>query len=116
MNAPRKNMERMDEYVIGGSCESYQAFISESLWDYIKLNEQLCSDVNEILGGSGSVPCINESAFIKKGKSSVVCLVNGMDASVKLIIARLGVYASLCDGTHSSMIDCRLFVPVATVK
>lgn len=111
MKAPRKNMERMDEYVVGGSYESYQAFISESPWDYTKLNERLCNDVNEILGGSGSVLCIDESAFSKKGKESVGVSRQWNGRLGKVDNCQVGVYASLCDGTHSSIIDYRLFVP-----
>jgi len=111
MKAPRKNMERMDEYVVGGSYESYQAFISESPWDYIKLNERLCSDVNEILGGSGSVLCIDESAFSKKGNASVGVSRQWNGRLGKIDNCQVGVYTSLCDGTHSSIIDYRLFVP-----
>ncbi len=34
MKAPRKNIERMEEYVEGCDYESAQHFISESPWDH----------------------------------------------------------------------------------
>ena len=111
MKAPRKNMERMDEYVVGGSYESYQAFISESPWDFARLNKRLCKDVNEILGGSECVLCIDESAFSKKGKESVGVSRQWNGRLGKIDNCQVGVYASLCDGEHSSIIDYRLFIP-----
>jgi SRSO17 transposase len=111
MKAPRKNMERMDEYVDGGTYQAYQNFISESTWNYLALNERLCSDVNEILGGPDSVLCIDESAFSKKGKNSVGVSRQWNGRLGKIDNCQVGVYASLCDGTSSSIIDYRLFVP-----
>ena len=70
MKAPRKNMERMDEYVVGGSYEAYQSFISDSPWDFVQLNKRLSKDVSQLLGGSESVLCIDESAFSNTSRSA----------------------------------------------
>ena len=43
MKAPRKNMERINEYVDGSDYQSYQNFISDSSWDHYALNNQICS-------------------------------------------------------------------------
>ena len=111
MKAPRKNMERMDEYVEGGNYEAYQNFISESTWNYTALNKRLSRDVNSILGGPDSVICIDESAFSKKGIKSVGVSRQWNGRLGKIDNCQVGVYASLCDGSTSSIIDYRLFLP-----
>ena len=71
MKAPRKNMERMEEYVPECNYESVQHFISTSPWDEKALNRQVRSEVNSLIGGSDSTLCIDESCHSKKGKESV---------------------------------------------
>lgn len=112
MKAPRKNMERIDEYVDGGDYESYQHFISNSKWDQTALNRQICSDVNSIVGSSESVLCIDESAFTKKGKKSVGVSRQWNGRLGKIDNCQVGVFASLCnDAGNSGIIDYRLFLP-----
>lgn len=111
LKAPRKNMERMDEYVVGGTYEAYQRFISESTWDYTELNNQLCKDVEQILGSPNSVLCIDESAFSKKGIESVGVSRQWNGRLGKIDNCQVGVYASLCDGLNSSIIGYRLYLP-----
>lgn len=111
MKAPRKNMERIDEYVEGGNYESYQHFISYSPWNHIALNNQICSDVNSILGSTESVLCLDESAFTKKGKESVGVSRQWNGRLGKIDNCQVGVFASLCNGSGSSIIDYRLFLP-----
>lgn len=112
MKAPRKNMERIDEYVEGSDYESCQHFISGSPWDHIALNNQICSDVNSILGSTESVLCLDESAFTKKGKESVGVSRQWNGRLGKIDNCQVGVFASLCnDYGNSSIIDYRLFLP-----
>lgn len=111
MKAPRKNMERIDEYVEGGEYESYQHFISESSWNHTNLNAQICSDVNSILGTSESVLCLDESGFSKKGKESVGTSRQWNGRLGKIDNCQVGVFASLCNGSSSSFIDYRLYLP-----
>jgi len=51
MKAPRKNMERMEEYVEGYDYQAQQQFLSDSPWDHEALVERLASDLNGLLGG-----------------------------------------------------------------
>ena len=112
MKAPRKNMERINEYVDGGDYESYQHFISNSKWDQTALNRQIRSDVNSIIGSSESVLCIDESAFTKKGKKSVGVSRQWNGRLGKIDNCQVGVFASLCnDSGDSGIIDYRLFLP-----
>lgn len=111
MKAPRKNMERMEEYVAGSDHQACQQFISDSPWDYKSLNKQIASDVNKLLGGNNSVLCIDESAFSKKGTSSVGVKRQWNGRLGKVDNCQVGVYASLCKDDKSSIIDSRLFLP-----
>lgn len=112
MKAPKKNMERIDEYVCGGNYDSYQHFISHSKWDQTALNTQICSDINNIVGSSESVLCIDESAFTKKGKKSVGVSRQWNGRLGKIDNCQVGVFASLCNGSgYSGIIDYRLFLP-----
>ena len=93
MKAPRKNIERIEEYVEGCNYDDVQQFISDSVWDYTALNQRISQDVNSLLGGPDSTLCLDESCFTKKGKDSV------------------GVFTSLCKDSYSTIIDYRLFLP-----
>jgi len=111
MKAPRKNIERINEFVDGSNYESCQHFISNSSWDYLALNQQIKSDANKILGSRESVICIDESAFTKKGKASVGVSRQWNGRLGKIDNCQVGVFASLCNNTQSTLIDYRLFLP-----
>lgn len=111
MKAPRKNLERIDEYVDGVNYESCQHFISDSSWDFEALNKQIGMDVNTLVGSSESVLCIDESAFKKKGKSSAGVARQWNGRLGKVENSQVGVFASLCNSTGGSLIDTRLFLP-----
>ena len=71
MKAPRKNMERMEEYV---ECYDYQAqqqFLSDSPWDHRALIARVGEEVDALVGGAESALLIDESGFEKKGTKSV---------------------------------------------
>lgn len=65
--APKKNMERMEEYVEGCSYESTQYFLSESRWDPRKVLDRCATDVNRLLGTKDTALILDESGFEKKG-------------------------------------------------
>jgi SRSO17 transposase len=111
MKSPRKNMERINEYVDGGNYQSYQNFISDSSWDHYALNNQICSDANALLGSSESVLCIDESCFSKKGKLSVGVSRQWNGRLGKIDNCQVGVFASLCNSTGSTLLDYRLYLP-----
>jgi len=70
MKAPRKNMERMEEYVAQYDYQAQQQFLSDSPWDYRPLVEQVAKEVDATLGGADSMLLIDESGFAKKGTKS----------------------------------------------
>jgi SRSO17 transposase len=71
MKVPRKNMERMEEYVAEYSYQAQQQFLSDSPWDPEPVVAQVARDVDRILGGPDSGLLIDETAFAKKGSKSV---------------------------------------------
>jgi SRSO17 transposase len=111
MKAPRKNMERMEEYVADYDSQAQQQFLSDSPWDYRPLVEQVAKDVDAILGGADSMLLIDESGFAKKGTKSA-----GVDRQWngrlgKVDNCQVGVFAALSDGQRAALVDLRLFLP-----
>ena len=111
MKAPRKNMERMQEYVEQYDYQNQQQFISDSPWDHGALARRVGGDVDEVLGGPESVFIVDESAFRKKGSKSagVARQWNGRDGKVDN--CQVGVFGALCEGNRASLVDLRLFLP-----
>ena len=69
--APRKNMERMEEYVEDCEYQSQQQFLSDSPWDHKGLTKHIACDVQDLLGTPDGMLVVDESGFAKKGKMSV---------------------------------------------
>jgi SRSO17 transposase len=111
MKAPRKNMERMEEYVQGSDYESIQHLISESPWDGDRVKMQIAADVDEQIGDSESMLTIDESAFTKKGDRSVGVARQYNGRLGKIDNCQVGVFGALTDGRHASLVDARLYLP-----
>jgi SRSO17 transposase len=111
MKAPRKNMERMEEYVAEFNYQAQQQFLSDSPWDYRALNEQVSRDVDALLGGADAALVINESAFAKQGVKSVGVARQWNGRLGKVDNSQVGVFAVLTNGGRSSLVDERLYLP-----
>ena len=111
MKAPRKNMERMEEYVKGADYESVQHFISESPWDEKLVKAQIAADVDGAIGGSHCMLAIDESAFTKKGLHSVGVARQYNGRQGKIDNCQVGVFGALTDGRHAALVDARLYLP-----
>jgi SRSO17 transposase len=111
MKAPRKNMERMEEYVQGCDYESIQQFLTDSPWDDQALQVRLAQDVNKEIGGKGAVLCIDESAITKKGDKSVGVARQWNGRLGKTDNCQVGVFASLVKGRNGCIIGKRLYLP-----
>lgn len=111
MKSPRKNMERMEEYVQDYDYQNQQQFLSDSPWDHAKLMKRVGRDVDELLGGSESALLIDESGFRKKGVKSagVARQWNGRDGKVDN--CQVGVFAALSNSKGASLVDTRLYLP-----
>ena len=111
MKAPRKNIERMEEYVKGADYECTQHFVSESPWSHRDVLDQVASDVNAAIGGDDSDFLIDESGFTKKGDRSVGVARQYNGRLGKVDNCQVGVFGALTDGKHVSLVDARLYLP-----
>jgi len=111
MKAPRKNMERMEEYVVGCDYQSIQQFLTDSPWNDQALQLQLAQDVNKEIGGKGAALCIDESAITKKGDKSVGVARQWNGRLGKTDNCQVGVFASLVNGDRGCIIGKRLYLP-----
>jgi SRSO17 transposase len=111
MKAPRKNMERMEEYVHDCEYESIQQFLTDSPWDYQALQIRIARDVCKEIGGKDAVLCIDESAITKKGDKSVGVARQWNGRLGKTDNCQVGVFASLVKGRNGCIIGKRLYLP-----
>lgn len=111
MEEPRKNMERMEEYVEGCEYQSTQQFITDSPWAYQPLQVRIGQDVSKEIGGPNASLCIDESAITKKGKMSVGVSRQHNGRLGKIDNCQVGVYATLVNGRYGCIIGTRLFLP-----
>ncbi len=112
MQARRKNMERMAEVVPDSDEQSLQHFISNVDWDTTAVMAQVAQETSALLGSSADTALlIDESGFEKKGKHSVGVARQWNGRRGKVDNCQVGVFASLCRGRHSTLIDARLYLP-----
>ena len=112
MQARRKNMERMAEVVPDSDEQSLQHFVSNVEWDTQAVMAQVAREANELLGApSETALLIDESGFEKKGKYSVGVARQWNGRRGKVDNCQVGVFASLCSGRHSTLINSRLYLP-----
>lgn len=111
MKAPRKNMERMEEYVTECDYEQTQQFLTDSPWDDKALQLQIGRDTNELLGGEDATFVIDESSFTKKGEKSVGVSRQWNGRLGKTDNCQVGVFSALITGDHGTIIDKRLYLP-----
>lgn len=116
MKAPRKNMERMEEYVAAYNYQAQQQFLSDSPWNHDALVDRIARDVNELVGGPDSGLLIDESCFEKKGVKSVGVARQWNGRLGKVDNSQVGVFAGLSDGTHCGLVDFRLYLPESWVQ
>jgi SRSO17 transposase len=111
MKAPRKNMERMEEYVENYDYQAQQQFLSDSPWDHRPLVAKVAQEVDALLGGSDSMLLIDESGFAKKGNKSAGVARQWNGRLGKVDNCQVGVFAALSDGQRAALVDLRLFLP-----
>lgn len=112
MQASRKNMERMEEVVPDCNYQSLQHFISDSEWETRDVLDQVAREADRHLGGSeNSCILIDETAFQKKGESSVGVDRQWSGRLGKVENSQVAVFASLTQGANSTLIDTRLYLP-----
>src|SRR5881397_895627 len=112
MQAHRKNMERMEEVVPDCEYQSLQYFLSESDWDARAVLDQVAVEADRHLGGSAdSCLLLDESSFEKKGTKSVGVARQWSGRLGKVDNCQVAVFAALAQGSSSTLIDTRLYLP-----
>lgn len=110
-------MERMEEAIGDLEYHQYQHFISNSPWDYKAVIGKVGEDANEEMQkerekrGEPTGLIIDESAHLKSGVKSVGVARQYAGVVGKVENCQVGVYASLCNGERSCLINERLFLP-----
>lgn len=117
MQANRKNMERMEEVVPDCNYQSLQHFLSHSQWDARAVLDQVAREADSHLGGTeDSALLLDESAFAKKGEKSVGVARQWNGQLGKVENSQVAVFAALAQGSYSTLIDTRLYLPREWLK
>ena len=112
MQAQRKNMERMVEVVEGSEYQSLHHFLSASSWDAAAVMDQVAMQANDALGGCvDSCLLLDETSFPKKGDKSVGVARQWSGRLGKVENCQVAVFACLSQGSHSTLVDTRLYLP-----
>lgn len=110
-------MERMEEEVEGSDYRRYHHFLSHSPWDHVAVIRQVAQEASTIFRehrvcqGTPTGYLIDESAHVKKGRASVGGSRQYAGVVGKVDNSQVGVYASLCNDTRTTLINARLFLP-----
>jgi SRSO17 transposase len=113
MEEPRKNMERMEEYIPDCDYQATQQFLTDSPWDDQALQFRIAQDVSSEIGGPDAQLCIDETAITKKGKMSVGVARQHNGRLGKTDNCQVGVFATLVNGKYGCIIGKRLYLPKA---
>lgn len=116
------NMERIEEQPEGLPYHQYQHFLTNSPWSHEGLIEKVGRDASEVMAlekaktGKATGLILDESSHLKKGIHSVGVSRQYAGTIGKVDNCQVGVYASLCNGKRSTLIDERLFLPKAWIE
>jgi SRSO17 transposase len=111
MEEPRKNMERMEEYIPDCDYQATQQFLTDSPWDDQALLFRIAQDVSREIGGPDAQLCIDETAITKKGNMSVGVARQHNGRLGKTDNCQVGVFATLVNGKYGCIIGKRLYLP-----
>lgn len=108
----RKNIETIENDVPGSDYQGMEQFISSSPWCHKSLMNDVARDADDLLGDEHEAGfMLDESSFLKKGKSSVGVHRQWSGRAGKLENCQVGVFASLTRGDEFALVDFRLYLP-----
>lgn len=111
----RGNMLRMSE-VNAADHQAMQHMLTSECVDWAGLQAVVAADANALLGGDDAVFILDESGFAKKGEASAGVARQWNGRLGKVDNSQVGVFAALCRGEMSCLIDGRLYLPQSWVS
>lgn len=88
-----------------------QAVLGRAVWDADKLRDVVREDVVETLGSPDGVLVIDETGFLKQGKSSCGVARQYTGSAGKITNCQIGVFAAYVSLRGHAFIDRRLYLP-----
>ena len=108
-----RNLEDIADTVPGGDHQQVHHFVSNSPWDDSRVLDWVSAQADGLLGGlPQSHLIIDESAFSKKGASSVGVARQYNGRLGKVDNCQVGVFAALAAGERVTLLEGRLYLPL----
>lgn len=107
----RKSIEPIALNVEGGKVRAMQRFISDVVWDEIKILSKYRNMVEEDMGDSNGVVIFDETGFVKKGDDSVGVAKQYCGTLGKVDNCQVGVFAAYASRHGYALLDKRLYIP-----
>ncbi len=103
----------MADELEGFNNQSLNHFLSDSVWDYGAVMDEVTHSFSSMIGKhlSETALVIDESSFPKKGKSSVGVARQYCGQLGKVDNCQVAVFGSLCWNNLSSLVQTRLYLP-----
>ena len=108
-------MLRMSE-VNAADHQAMQHMLTSDCVDWAGLRSVVAEEANAMLGGDDAVFILDESGFAKKGEASAGVARQWNGRLGKVDNSQVGVFAALCRGEMSCLIDGRLYLPQSWVS
>lgn len=107
-----KNIETISRDAESSNYQGLEQFIGKSPWDHKAVMKQVSQDANSMMGDKEEVGFfIDETSFLKKGKSSVGVKRQWSGRIGKVENCQVGVFGCLGDRKRLALTDFRLFLP-----
>jgi len=108
----RKNIETIHNDVSSSDYQGMEQFISSSPWEHEPLMAQVGREASTMMSGPKNTGLfIDETSFLKKGKSSAGVQRQWSGRAGKIDNCQVAVFACLGDGKRMALTDFRLFLP-----
>ena len=107
-----KNIETIENDVVGSDYQGMEQFISSSPWDHRALLDDVARDASEAIGDDSETGFfLDETSFLKKGESSVGVQRQWSGRAGKVENCQVGVFACLGKNDEFALIDFQLYLP-----
>lgn len=107
----RKSVQPMAERIAPGDYDRLHHFVAGGVWDAAPLESELLIQADKLVGGSGAVLVVDDTAMPKKGKHSAGVAPQYASALGKTANCQTLVSLTLARGEVPVMLALRLFLP-----